>query len=541
MKKLYIIFVVSVLYQVNVLAQFEFFNNQQQQKISSTQNTQAYSVNVDSVMLDSIITAYKNLESIPGIATLIIKDDKVIWYKNYGYRNLELQLPVEDSTLFLMASISKTFLATAIMQLWENGLIDLEGNINAYLPTGFTITNPYYPNDTIIVKMLMTHSSSLIDNWIIIDPLNVCGDSPMRIDSFLVNYFTPGGSYYNINNFSNYSQGQKYDYSNTASCLLSLMIEHLSGKSFDEYTRDSIFIPLSMNSTSWFLTGLNTSEIAISYDSYYSNCHIGMPFYPVGQLRTNKFELSNFVSAYINGGIYNNKRILDSSTIQFIFSDHLGFPNSYGETQGLIWFNAPPLSKNTWGHTGHYYGCSTAMYLNPDENWGIIYFFNERFEDEGYWSTIYHLGNYAHFYGNIYAQNPYVDKPYARINIDPVLFRTKFSNIQNHQFTPHLIYANFDSTQIDSITLFDDGLHGDSLSNDGLYGSYISPRQTEDYFSLSVSTIDNQTNKYFSTQNNSGFTTAGPLVVDSIFYAHLPAQKRYSFKPFILNLGTLYQ
>src|SRR3990172_8028809 len=83
-------------------------------------------------------------------------------------------------------------------------------------------------------------------------------------------------------------------------------------------------------------------------------------------------------------------------------------------------------------------------------------------------SAIYELS-----YDDIFAQQPYVDKPYARKNIDSVLFRTRFSNINDHQFTPRLIHANSDSTQIDSLTLFDDGIHGDSLANDGLYGRYI--------------------------------------------------------------------
>ena len=115
-------------------------------------------------MLDSIILAYKNSLSIPGIATLIIKDNEVVWNKNYGYRNLQYQLPVEDSTIFLMVSISKTILATAVMQLWENGMIDLEKNINNYLPSGFTVENPRFPSDTITVKMLLTHTSSILDN-----------------------------------------------------------------------------------------------------------------------------------------------------------------------------------------------------------------------------------------------------------------------------------------------------------------------------------------------------------------------------------------
>jgi len=148
-------------------------------------------------------------------------------------------------------------------------------------------------------------------------------------------------------------------------------------------------------------------------------------------------------------------------------------------------------------------------------------------------SAIYELS-----YDDIFAQQPYVDKPYARKNLDSVLFRTRFSNLYNHQFEPHLICANSDSTQMDSLSLFDDGLHGDSLINDGLYGTYILPRQTEDFFTLSVSTIDNQTNKYYNTPGRCKFTTAGPVILDSIPFGVVPGFK-FGFKPYLKNIGTV--
>ncbi|MDP2364473.1 MAG: T9SS type A sorting domain-containing protein, partial [Ignavibacteria bacterium] len=148
------------------------------------------------------------------------------------------------------------------------------------------------------------------------------------------------------------------------------------------------------------------------------------------------------------------------------------------------------------------------------------------------------LAKYAHLYGNIYSIRSNIDKYYAAKNIDSVLFRAEFSNRFNHPFTPNIIYSNLDSTLIDSTTIFDDGLHGDLLSNDGIYGGYIPPISVEDFYSISTSTIDHQNNKYFLTPNNTGFTTSGPVVIDSIMFAHLPAQKRYSIKPFLLNLST---
>ncbi len=376
MKKLLILIIVLIC-QVHVFPQFEFYKNYNLEKTNTIHQLNAINVNLDSLKLDSVITAYKNSQSIPGIASLIIKDNKVIWNKNYGYRNLEFQLPVEDSTFFLIGSISKTILATAVMQLWENGKIELEGNINDYLPNGFKVVNPYYPNNKITIKMLMTHTSSIQDNWDIMGYNWTCGDSPIPYDTFLINYFTPGGSDYSKNNFHNYLPGKYYDYANAGSCLLALIVENLSGKSFDEYVKDSIFTPLSMNNSSYFLAGLDTTKIAIPYmyRPPVPTCHTGFPYWPIGQIRTNKFELANFVSAYVNGGVFKNSRILKNSTIEMMLKDQMGFKDTYGETQGLIWYTDPSTFNNVWGHTGGWFGAATWMFCNPQEKWGILFFY----------------------------------------------------------------------------------------------------------------------------------------------------------------------
>ena len=546
MKKFYLSIVLLLLSQTSTLAQLEFFNNQEQFNPFSEQLTHAFNENLDSLMLDSIILAYQNSLSIPGIATLIIKDNEVVWNRNYGYRNLQNQLPVEDSTLFLMASISKTITATAVMQLWENGLIDLQSNINNYLPSGFTVVNPQYPGDIITVKMLMTHTSTLLDNWNILLPLISCGDSPISLDTFLINYLTPGGTYYSSVNFGNYQPGQQWNYTSVGTGLLALIIENLSGKSFDEYCSDSIFIPLSMNSTSWFLEGLDTNKIAVPYVGSTPGCHQGWPLFPAAFLRTNKIDLLKFLQAYLNNGIYNNARILDSTTISYMLSDQLGHPATYLSpwwvyTQGLIWFNAFPINISGWGHAGSWPGCLTYFCYDPTEKWGTIWFQNWRPVAQGWISNLGEINNlftrYAHLYGNIYALAPSVDKPYAKIDVDSVLFRTRFSNIYNHQFTPHLIFANLDSTLIDSLTLFDDGFHGDSLSNDGIYGGYIPTIPTEDFFVLSVSTIDIQTTKYFNTPDLCRFTTTGPVVLDSVSISKVGTY--FSVKPFVKNQSTI--
>jgi len=139
---------------------------------------------------------------------------------------------------------------------------------------------------------------------------------------------------------------------------------------------------------------------------------------------------------------------------------------------------------------------------------------------------------------NIFSQNSFIDRTYIKTNTESVFFTTRFSNVYNHQFTAHLICINSDSTKIDSLTLFDDGLHGDSLANDGLYGGYIPPRTIEDYYTLSVSTFDHQLSKYYILPDVCKFTTV-PLVINNVQYSAI-TNHRYTFKPFLINMSTAH-
>jgi CubicO group peptidase (beta-lactamase class C family) len=539
MKLILSLLIAYLLLEIKLFGQKEFLNISSNQKLFIEQSVSKANSNPDSLMLNSAIRSYMNSNNIAGLATLIVKDNQIVWNKNYGYRNVENQLPVEDSTIFLVASVSKLIIATAVMQLWENGMINLESDINNYLPVGFSVRNPNYPNDSIAVKMLMTHTSSIQDDWNILDPLAVCGDSPIPLDTFLINYLIPGSKYYSQFSFYSYKPGQYYNYSNVGTSLLALMIEKLTGKSFSEYCKDSIFNPLAMNKTSWFLNGMSISEIAIPYIGSNPLCHQGWAAYPSGFLRTTKLELANFLSAYINKGLFNNYRLLKSSTIDYMLSDQFGYIIDGIRIQGLIWHKLLPRDPSLWVHGGNWEGVETYAGINPNDGYGIIWFQNSGNPNSTFKSAeiLPRFYKYAKLYGNIYATNSSVNKSYARKNIDSVLFRTNFSNLYNHQFIPYLIFVNSDSTKIDSLMLYNDGMHGDSLSNDEIFGNIIPPQLGENFYSLAVSTIDVQTGKYLNTPEINSFTTAGPITIDSVSYRKGLLNYHY-VRPFVHNLGT---
>ena len=249
---------------------------------------------------------------IPGLAASIIKDGEIYWTGAYGFANIEDSIEVTDSTLFMLASTSKTVTGVALMQLWEKGLFDLDDDINNYLP--FEVHNPNFPDSVITFRMLLTHTSSINDNWSVM-PYYV-GDSPIPLGQYLEDYLVPGGAYYYPANYNNFAPGTTWDYCNIAVALVGYLVERLTAGNFSTYTKDSIFIPLEMNETAWFLSELDTTHIARPYTysggNYQAHAHYGYSDYPSGQLRTSTLQLSKFLTAFMQGGEINNTRILDS-------------------------------------------------------------------------------------------------------------------------------------------------------------------------------------------------------------------------------------
>ena len=333
----------------------------------------------NSSSLDSFITATMSSYHIPGLSACILKEGELVWHNAYGYADVEREIPVTDSTLFFLASISKTFTGTALMQLYERGIFNLDDNVNNYLPPDLKVVNPLYPNNPITFKMILSHVSSINDNWNVLQPLVVAGDSPITLFDFLKNYLVPGGVYYTNTSYGAYPPASKFNYCSTAIALLGYLVEAITDTAFDEYCHKHIFAPLIMNETSWFLANLDTSHVARPYkwtsSGYKPYPHWGFPPYPPGQLRTSALQLTNFLNAFMQKGKLENIRILDSSTVALMTTIHYpklpipGYPDS---SQGLIWYQEYFGDRLVWGHAGDFDGATTAMYYYDPEKSGVI-------------------------------------------------------------------------------------------------------------------------------------------------------------------------
>jgi CubicO group peptidase (beta-lactamase class C family) len=328
----------------------------------------------------------KNLTS---ISYCIVKNDNILYSNALGFADEDNNKLATDSTRYLIASVSKTITAVALMQLVEQNLISLDDDINTHLP--FSVRNPNFPNEPITYRMLLSHTSSISDAFQEGLTLDCFGtDCAMTLEQFFNRVFTSGGSFFSANNFSDNAPGTKEDYSNLASALVGYLVEKITLTPFDVYCKNQIFTPLGMTKTEWRLANTPIAELAIPYsrDITNSNPHYTFPDYPNGGLRTTVLDLSKFLRTIIQNGTLNGVQILSSSSVATMKT--LQFAST---EQCLSFYYETINNKRYLGHNGGEKGVTTGMFYDPATNIGVIVFNND--DDADYDNIISLLFNYG--------------------------------------------------------------------------------------------------------------------------------------------------
>jgi len=331
------------------------------------------------ILFERLIVKLMELVRMSALSAAIIKDNEVVWAKGYGLYDRGNTKEADDYTIFLMASISKTFTATAIMQLYERGFFDLDDDVNEYLP--FSLRNPIYSDTPITFRMLLSHRSGLATEPDYPRPTfirMVPGGLEMvdYPDPFLREYLIPGGIHYKPQVWTDSRPGEKMHYANIGYAVLGYLVELISDQPFEEYCREHIFEPLGMYNSSFRVANLNVSRLAVPYDfqsgEYYPYMHYDTVDYPASGLRASALDLSHFLIAHMNGGVYNGARILEEETV-----DQMHSPEN-GSRYGLGWQIWEKSTGTYVGHSGGMHGVATKMIFRQSDNVGIIFFINER-------------------------------------------------------------------------------------------------------------------------------------------------------------------
>lgn len=374
-----------------------FFGGMMSPLQATTQPSQEHTIpeisSLSDALFDQKLSILMRIAGFPSLSTCIIKDDTIIWSKGYGYYDRGEKKQATIDTIYILASITKTIVGTALMQLYEQGFFDLDDDVNTMLP--FELRNPNFPDDPITFRMLLSHTSSLNTNrqlqyyW-----FNFSGDPPFPFfpEPYLQEFLVPGGSYYDQTVWSTrYRPGEHAMYANVGFDLISYLVELISGEPFLQYCDTHIFTPLDMKNTSFNLSTLDIAQVAIPYQrfagKYLTINELGFifgdytppekywrgRFYPAGGLYSTVSDLSHFLIAHMNEGVYQGTRILEKETVELMHEMQPG--NNLG--YGLAWMHSvisPRLTAS--GHAGDLHGVDTWMLSTSADNRGVIYLAN---------------------------------------------------------------------------------------------------------------------------------------------------------------------
>lgn len=258
--------------------------------------------------LDGMVPLQLDGDDIAGATIAVVKDGKLLFAKGYGYADYEKKKPVSaEETLFRPGSVSKLFTWTAVMQLVEQGKLDLNGDINAYLD--FKIPDAY--GQPITLKNILTHTAGFDEQ---VKDIFAAGPASPDLGQYIKTHIPA-----RVN-----PPGTMPSYSNYGAALAGYIVEQVSGRPFNEYIEENIFKPLGMTHST-FAQPLPPNLAPYMSNGYKLASDEPRPFevvgpFPAGSLSSTADDMSRFMLAHLQDGRLGDARILRPETAQLMHS-----------------------------------------------------------------------------------------------------------------------------------------------------------------------------------------------------------------------------
>lgn len=322
--------------------------------------------------LDAFIEWQMRAGGIAGAAAAIVDDGAIAWVGTYGYADLESARLVDEHTLFMVASISKTMVATRALQLAEQGLLDLDEPLETYVP--YAVRHPAHPAVPITARMLLTHTAGLGDDWLVLGRASSEDDSTETLAGFAEGYVTPDGAHWGEGNWGSAQPGAARSYCNAAFGVLGDVLERVGGSSFRTQTDEHVFGAIDMDGAGWLLADVEVERLAIPYSyqggtSFGPLPHGGYAFYPATSLRVSITGLARYLAAVSRGGELDGGRVLEEASVVEML--RVQFP-SISRGQALAFSDRRVADHLYVGHGGSSSGNSAQMLLSREGTHGII-------------------------------------------------------------------------------------------------------------------------------------------------------------------------
>jgi len=313
--------------------------------------------------MDGIVQAYMEENNIAGATVGVVKDGEPLLLKGYGYANVDRRREVDpERTLFRIGSISKMFVWTAVMQLAEQDLLELDTDINRYL-TDFTIPDTY--REPITLRHLMTHSAGFEEYYIGLFARDTTRLRPLGeiLSNELPARVRPPGSY---SSYSNHGTG-----------IAAYIVEQVSGLPFEEYVERYILRPLEMNSTTFRqplppqLRDRLSKGYAFQEGEYREKPFEYVPLGPVGAASATAADMVHFMTAHLQLGRYGEATVLDSATARQMQSPAF----RHADRVNPMRHGFMDMSQNgveIIGHGGDTFWFHSNMALFPEHDLGLF-------------------------------------------------------------------------------------------------------------------------------------------------------------------------
>lgn len=302
---------------------------------------------------ETFINEQTNGSPMPSLGLVVIKDGDVFFQKGYGKATDERDAVTitPEQTLFRAASVSKLITATAVMQLVEQGKLDLNADINTYLAR-FQLENNYPV--PITARHLLTHTSGIEDR--LFGNTAPIGSQPVSLGDYFAAHIPRRIR----------PPGEQIVYSNTGTALAGYLVEIVSGLPFEEYVERNIFQPLGMNRSSFrqpYPPNLAPDVVPSGADSG------ALLLYPSGSMISTAADMGRFIAAHLNGGRFGDARILSAESVREMHRQHFaGHPKMPGIAYGF--FENYTNGRRVLFHTG-LSGHQSLLCFLPDENVGF--------------------------------------------------------------------------------------------------------------------------------------------------------------------------
>lgn len=313
---------------------------------------------------------------VPGLAIAIIKNDRIVFAKGYGVRELGKPAPVDEHTLFAIGSSSKAFTAASIAMLIDEGKLKWDDPATKYLP-GFQLYDPYATRE-LTVRDLLSHRSGLERGDLLWYATAYDRNEVLR----RIRYLKPA-----------WSLRAHFGYQNIMFLAAGQIIPSITGKSWDDFVRERIFAPLGMTSTSTSIKVLaNSNNVATPHAKIDDKVEV-VPWRnidnigPAGSINSNVSDMAQWVRLQLGGGVYQNQRLLSSGVIKEMHASQtiiplegameILYPAAHFLTYGMGWFLSDYRGRKIVEHGGAIDGMRAEVGMMPEEKLGVVILTNK--------------------------------------------------------------------------------------------------------------------------------------------------------------------